>query len=269
MCPVGTGGSEGSSGPTVSCAIFWQAAQHPARAPFLISLFHPHKPRKSCKVRRTLASVPCLRTEQTLSWPSSPLRPFILVDHTTGSNQFPEALCGVLGCLLVRSWVSDPPTWKVTPSHPPSPLTQKRRSGVNWACVCVCVCVCVCARARAHHPAQGDAQERLWNCWTVWGMCLWTLLSLECGKHSSGPVRPLRWPLFVKGTTPTFPPCSQGLGPFLSEPFWGLTMAVSFTLCWGHRASLLSENWNVFLLHQRVLKLEVFFFFLPGFQGAD
>ena len=78
MCPVGTGGSEGSSGPTVSCATFWQAARHPARAPFLISLFHPHKPRKSCKVRRTLASVPCLRTEETLSRPSSPLRPSFL-----------------------------------------------------------------------------------------------------------------------------------------------------------------------------------------------
>lgn len=38
--------------PTVSCATFWQAVRHSVRAPFLISLFHPHKPRKSCKVRR-------------------------------------------------------------------------------------------------------------------------------------------------------------------------------------------------------------------------
>lgn len=42
---------------------------HSQCGPGLISLPHPHRPRKSCKVRRNAGICSCLRTEPTLSWP--------------------------------------------------------------------------------------------------------------------------------------------------------------------------------------------------------
>lgn len=86
--------------PTVSCATFWQAVRHSVRAPFLISLFHPHKPRKSCKVRRNagICSRPQNRADIVPAAQFSAA--LILVDHTNGSSQLPEAVRGVSRCLL-------------------------------------------------------------------------------------------------------------------------------------------------------------------------
>lgn len=106
--------------------------------PFLISLFHPHKPRKSCKVRRNagICSTPQNRADIVPAFQFSAA--LILVDHTNGSNQFPGALRCVLRCLLAAfsgQLLSNLESH--LPTHPLQ-LTQKGRLGVKWMCAHIC-----------------------------------------------------------------------------------------------------------------------------------
>lgn len=155
---VGVGGrSQGAAGPWRRPSGGFQPqcfVPHSGRrldiqcGPCLISLSHPHRPRKSCKVRRNtgMCSVPQNRADIVLAFQVSAA--LILVDHTNGSNQFAEALRGVLRCLLITFPGRLPSDLERHRSTHPLWRTQRGRLGVNWMCGCVCArgCMCPCTR---------------------------------------------------------------------------------------------------------------------------
>lgn len=68
------------------------------------SASHPHRPRKSCKVRRNagVCSGPQNRAHIVPAFPGSVA--LVLAGHTDGSSQFLDAPHGVLRCLLLAFW---------------------------------------------------------------------------------------------------------------------------------------------------------------------
>lgn len=189
--------------PTGSCATFWQAVQHPAWAPFLISLFHPHKPRKSCKVRRNagICSTPQNRADIVPAFQFSAA--LILVDHTNGSNQFPGALRCVLRCLLAAfsgQLLSNLESH--LPTHPLQ-LPQKGRLGVKWMCAHICPPTDLrvplinfnffhelkCPIEQPPPLPEETPKERLQGLWIMSGMSVWIVFSLEFGKDDSESAR--------------------------------------------------------------------------------